>query len=162
MPPENRINQVFARTHDRGQRQFPRVSSRVCQSQAVTALSSSRRTIQTVEAYGPDMRVTYNKLIRDRLPEVIQADGRHAVTRVLDSRSYQAALLAKLIEEAQEAQGASPGELPAELADIFEVLQALVPTLSMTWQDLLVLAATKRQRGGFTRRLFLEYAESTG
>lgn len=67
----------------------------------MTALSSSRRTVQTVKAYGPDMRVTYNKLIRDRIPEVIQADGRHAVTRVLDSRSYQAALLAKLVEEAR-------------------------------------------------------------
>lgn len=54
------------------------------------------------------MRVTYNKLIRDRIPEVIQADGRHAVTRVLDSRSYQAALLAKLIEvRCPEASGQS-------------------------------------------------------
>ena len=34
-----------------------------------------------VEAYGPGMRVTYNKLIRDRIPEVIQANGRHAVTQ---------------------------------------------------------------------------------
>ena len=106
------------------------------------------------------MRITYNKLIRDRIPEVIQADGRHAVTRVLDSQDYQWALLAKLVEEAKEAQAASPDDLPGELADIFAVLQALVPTLAITWQDLLALAAAKhQQRGGFTRRLFLEYVE---
>lgn len=106
------------------------------------------------------MRVTYNKLIRDRVPEVIQADGRHAVTRILDSHDYQSALLAKLVEEAKEAEAASPDTLPAELADIFEVLQALVPMLAMSWQDLMELASAKRrQRGGFTRRLFLEYVE---
>lgn len=106
------------------------------------------------------MRVTCNKLIRDRIPEVIQADGRRAVTRVLDSRDYQPALLAKLVEEAAEARAASPDDLPAELADLFEVLRALLPTLGMSWRDLTELAAAKRrQRGGFTQRLFLEYVE---
>jgi predicted house-cleaning noncanonical NTP pyrophosphatase (MazG superfamily) len=106
------------------------------------------------------MRVTYNKLIRDRIPEVIQADGRRAVTRVLDSHDYQSALLAKLVEEANEAQVASADDLAGELADIFEVLQALVAGLAMTWEELRALAAAKRrQRGGFTQRLFLEYIE---
>ena len=49
------------------------------------------------------MRVTYNKLVRDRIPEMIEADGHHAVTRILDRPSYRAALLAKLSEEAREA-----------------------------------------------------------
>lgn len=106
------------------------------------------------------MRVTYNKLIRDRIPGVIHADGRRAVTRVLDNRNYQSALLAKLVEEANEAQVASADDLPGELADILEVLQALVPALAMTWEELLALASAKRrQRGGFTQRLFLEYVE---
>ena len=71
-------------------------------------------------------------------------------------------MLAKLIEEAHEAQEASPDDLPGELADIFEVLQALLPTLAMTRQDMVALAVTKRgQRGGFTRRLFLEYMEGS-
>jgi predicted house-cleaning noncanonical NTP pyrophosphatase (MazG superfamily) len=108
------------------------------------------------------MRVTYNKLIRDRIPEIIQADGHRAVTRVLGTQAYRSALVAKLVEEGQEAQTASPDDLPGELADLFEVLQALLPTLAMTWPDLVALAATKRaQRGGFTRRLFLEYVEGS-
>lgn len=106
------------------------------------------------------MRVTYNKLVRDRIPEMIEADGHHAVTRTLDRRSYRAALLAKLGEEAGEAQGASADELPGELADVWEVLQALLSTLPMTWQEFQALAAGKRdERGGFEERIFLEYTE---
>lgn len=71
------------------------------------------------------MRVTYNKLVRDRIPEIIQSQGHRAVTHVLDDDSYHAALLAKLVEEAQEARDASAQELPAELADVLQVLQAL-------------------------------------
>ena len=102
------------------------------------------------------MRVHYNKLVRDR----IGSRGDRAVTRVLDEASYQNGLLAKLVEEAQEASGACAEELPAELADVLEVLQALAKTLGMSWEQLLALAADKRtRRGGFDGRLFLEYVE---
>jgi predicted house-cleaning noncanonical NTP pyrophosphatase (MazG superfamily) len=106
------------------------------------------------------MRVTYNKLIRDRIPEIIEADGHHTVTRVLDGEDYRAALLAKLVEEAREAGSASVDELPGELADVWEVLQALLSTLPMTCEELEILAAVERgKRGGFNRRIFLEYTE---
>ena len=103
----------------------------------------------------------YNKLVRDRIPEIIQADGHQPVTHVLGTDQYRAALLAKLVEEAQEAQQAPDGELAAELADVLEVLQALVvATDGMTWDKLQELAAAKRtQRGGFEQRLFLEYVD---
>ena len=82
------------------------------------------------------------------------------MTRTLDIDGYRSALLAKLIEEAREAQVASPDELPGELADVLEVLRALVPTLAMTWEDLVAVSTTKRgQRGAFERRLFLEYVD---
>lgn len=106
------------------------------------------------------MRVIYNKLIRDRIPEIIEADGHHAVTRVLEGQDYRAALLAKLVEEAREAEHASADELPGELADVWEVLQALLSTLPMTYQELETVAAIKRgTRGGFDRGIFLEYTE---
>jgi len=72
------------------------------------------------------MPLRYDKLVRDRIPEIIQSQGHHPVTRVLDDVSYQAALLAKLAEETREAQEAAPEDLPAELADILEVIQSLV------------------------------------
>jgi predicted house-cleaning noncanonical NTP pyrophosphatase (MazG superfamily) len=109
------------------------------------------------------MRVDYNKLVRDRIPEIIGSRGDRAVTRVLDDTAYRNALLAKLVEEAQEASGARAEELPDELADVLEVLQALAEALGMTWEQLLALAADKRaQRGGFEGRLFLEYIEQPG
>jgi predicted house-cleaning noncanonical NTP pyrophosphatase (MazG superfamily) len=106
------------------------------------------------------MPVAFSKLIRDRIPEIIQSEGRHPVTRVLDEASYRQALLAKLIEEAQEASHATPGDLPGELADVLEVLRALTGTAGMSWPQLLALAEDKRrQRGGFERRIFLESVE---
>jgi predicted house-cleaning noncanonical NTP pyrophosphatase (MazG superfamily) len=106
------------------------------------------------------MPVPCRKLVRDRIPELIQADGRHPVTRVLDDAAYRAALLAKLVEEAREASDAVPAGLPGELADVLEVLRALTATAGMSWAQLLALADDKRdRRGGFTNRIFLESVE---
>jgi predicted house-cleaning noncanonical NTP pyrophosphatase (MazG superfamily) len=106
------------------------------------------------------MPVPCRKLVRDRIPELIQPDGRHPATRVLDDAAYRAALLAKLVEEAREASDAAPAGLPGELADVLEVLRALTATAGMSWAQLLALADDKRdRRGGFTNRIFLESVE---
>jgi predicted house-cleaning noncanonical NTP pyrophosphatase (MazG superfamily) len=104
------------------------------------------------------MPVSCCKLVRDRIPEIIQADGRHPVTRVLDDAAYRAALLAKLVEEADEANHAAAADLPGELADVLEVLRTLTVTAGMSWAQLLALADDKRsRRGGFEKRIFLEF-----
>jgi predicted house-cleaning noncanonical NTP pyrophosphatase (MazG superfamily) len=106
------------------------------------------------------MRVAYNKLVRDQIPDIIAAGGGQAVTRVLDDAGYQAALRAKLVEEAGEARAASDGKLLAELADVLEVLQALARVHDMSWEDVVSEACCKRAgRGGFDQRIFLEYVE---
>jgi predicted house-cleaning noncanonical NTP pyrophosphatase (MazG superfamily) len=66
------------------------------------------------------MRKTYNKLVRDRIPEIIQAAGQEYATEVMSLEEYQQALREKLIEEAQEAADAS--DLISELADLYEVM----------------------------------------
>jgi len=60
------------------------------------------------------MPVPHHKLVRDRIPDIIRSERRHPVTRVLDDHDYQAALLAKLAEEASEAARAPAQELPEE------------------------------------------------
>jgi predicted house-cleaning noncanonical NTP pyrophosphatase (MazG superfamily) len=106
------------------------------------------------------MPVPYRKLVRDRIPEIIQADGHHAVTRLLDEAGYLQALLDKLVEEAGEAAGASTADLPGELADVLEVLHALTAAAGISWEQLLALADDKRDhRGGFTSKIFLESVE---
>lgn len=106
------------------------------------------------------MPFPHRKLVRDRIPEIIQADGRHTVTSVLDEAAYRQALLDKLIEEAGEAACASTADLPGELADVLEVLRALTAAAGMSWETLLTLADDKRNhRGGFDGKIFLESVE---
>lgn len=49
------------------------------------------------------MRLTYGKLVRDKIPGIIGADGGQPATRTLGEQEYRAALLAKLVEDAREA-----------------------------------------------------------
>ena len=109
------------------------------------------------------MRVTHHKLVRDQIPAIIAAGGGQPVTRTLDDAGYEAALRAKLLEEAHEAEAAPDGELASELADVLEVLQALAAVHNMSWEDIVSEAGRKRaERGGFDDRIFLEYVEQTG
>lgn len=106
------------------------------------------------------MRVAYHKLVRDQIPAIIAADGHQPVTRVLDHARYEAALRAKLLEEAHEAQAAPDGQLASELADVLEVLKALAAAHEMSWDDIVSEVGRKRaERGGFDDRIFLEYVE---
>ena len=109
------------------------------------------------------MRLDYHKLVRDEIPRIIEAGGGQPVTRVLDQAGYLAALRAKLMEEAGEAQAAPDGQLRSELADVLEVLRALAAAHGMSWADVVAEAARKREeRGGFDQRIFLEYVEQVG
>ena len=109
------------------------------------------------------MRVVDNKLVRDLIPDIIAADGSQPSTRVLDHADYQEALRSKLVEEAQEAEAASDDQLASELADLLEVLRALAQAHGMKWDDIELQATRKRaERGGFDRRIFLDYVEQEG
>ena len=65
---------------------------------------------------------------------------------MLDQAGYLAALRAKLVEEAEEAQAAPDGQLRSELADVLEVLQALAAAHGMSWED--VVAGSGPQADG--------------
>jgi predicted house-cleaning noncanonical NTP pyrophosphatase (MazG superfamily) len=109
------------------------------------------------------MRLDYHKLVRDGIPRIIEADGGQAVIRVLDQAGYLAALRTKLVEEAEEARAAPDRELRSELADVLEVLRALAAAHGMSWEDVEAEAGRKRdERGGFERRIFLEYVDQAG
>jgi predicted house-cleaning noncanonical NTP pyrophosphatase (MazG superfamily) len=106
------------------------------------------------------MRLDYNKLVRDRIPDIIAAAGSEPATRILDQASYRVALRAKLVEEAHEAQAAPDEQLTSELADVLEVLRALARVHAIGWEDVELEAGRKRaERGGFDQRIFLEYVD---
>jgi predicted house-cleaning noncanonical NTP pyrophosphatase (MazG superfamily) len=106
------------------------------------------------------MRHNYHKLVRDRIPEIIQAAGRQCEVAILNEDEYRHALRQKLVEEAQEAQTCTDNELLIELADIQEVLDALLQAYGISPNDLAqVQAKRRRDRGGFDQQIFLLWSE---
>ncbi len=100
---------------------------------------------------------TYGKLVRDRIPEIIRADGREPDMRVLGQAEYVSSLFDKLVEEAEELRSARGEDRPEEAADVYEVLVTLTTHLGMTLDNLARLAERKRtERGGFERRIWLD------
>jgi predicted house-cleaning noncanonical NTP pyrophosphatase (MazG superfamily) len=98
----------------------------------------------------------YNKLVRDRIPEIIRANGDVPVTRVLDDEEFREALRAKLREEVDEYLESSAIE---ELADIAEIMMALASLDGSSWDVVERIRQEKAQRrGGFGTRKFLERA----
>jgi predicted house-cleaning noncanonical NTP pyrophosphatase (MazG superfamily) len=106
------------------------------------------------------MRIKYSKLIRDRIPEIIQADGRTCRTETLSEDDYRHALLQKLVEEAQEAADSGPDRLVTELADVFEILDTIMSVYSIHRESVLAEQQRRRsQRGAFHKRLRLLWTE---
>lgn len=95
----------------------------------------------------------YNKLVRDNIPAIIEAQGETPVTRVLDGEEYLLQLEKKLDEEVAEFHGSGD---PEELADILEVVYALGEAKGLSKEELLSLYQAKHDaRGGFAQRIFL-------
>lgn len=100
----------------------------------------------------------YPKLIRDKIPELVKSQGKTTATRVLTNDSeYLSYLLAKLIEEATELVHAeTTHNQEEELADVYEVLAAILAHLKLTQDDIATVQNDKRQkRGGFKKRLLM-------
>ena len=97
--------------------------------------------------------MTYNKLVRDNIPEIIRSQGQTPHIRTLSDGEFRMALEQKLDEETDEFHKVKNLE---ELADILEVVYALAETLGYTKEELLFLYDQKHEnRGGFQNRIFL-------
>lgn len=99
----------------------------------------------------------YNKLVRDKIPEIIEADGKECKTRILSNDEYIAELETKLNEEVAEYQADKNLE---EMVDVLEVLQAICMARGYSLAELEAMRAKKSEkRGGFKEKIFLEYVE---
>lgn len=97
---------------------------------------------------------TYHKLVRDRIPEIIEADGKTCVCETLSDEVYIRLLDQKLNEELAEYQESKSLE---ELADLLEVMQAVVRARGWTLDELEQVRADKAvERGGFTKKILLK------
>ena len=99
----------------------------------------------------------YNKLVRDKIPEIIHAKGERTTIRILNKQEYFQELINKLKEEVSEFEQDPSVE---ELADIKEVLIALRIAMGIHAG---ILEDTRRQkaneRGRFAKRIYLESVE---
>ena len=97
--------------------------------------------------------MTYHKLVRDKIPEMIRAQGETPHVRILEEEEYLLHLEAKLNEEVTEFHQDKNVE---ELADILEVVYALAEGIGCSKEELLAVYEKKHQaRGGFRDRVFL-------
>jgi predicted house-cleaning noncanonical NTP pyrophosphatase (MazG superfamily) len=96
----------------------------------------------------------YNKLVRDRIPEIIEASGKTCVTEILSDEEYLRMVDAKLDEELVEYHKDQNIE---ELADLMEVIQACAVARGYTLEQLEQVRAEKAaKRGGFEKKILLK------
>jgi len=96
----------------------------------------------------------YNKLIRDKIPQIIEQSGKQAVIEDVSGAEYLELLNAKLGEELQEYL---ESECTEELADLVEVVYAILDYKSVSLQEFELIRKQKvTDRGAFIKRLLLK------
>ncbi|MBX4190153.1 nucleoside triphosphate pyrophosphohydrolase [Candidatus Parcubacteria bacterium] len=96
----------------------------------------------------------YDKLIRDKIPEIIEKKGGTYKIRLADDQEYWSKLKVKLTEEVAEFLESESHE---EIADVLEVLQAAAEHKGFEWDVVLTTQRIKaEERGGFKKKIILE------
>lgn len=99
----------------------------------------------------------YNKLVRDKITDIIEADGRITKYRILDDNEYRQELNKKLQEEVKEYLEDNNAE---ELADIVEVIYGILNSMDVSIKEFEKIRINKQEkRGAFEKKIYLEEAE---
>ena len=100
----------------------------------------------------------YNKLVRDKIPEIIKnKDGKAFKIKILEDSEYLNALNLKLQEELKEYLESKDIE---ELADLEEVIRAILDARNVSYENFEnVRKAKVNKRGAFKEKIFLESVE---
>ncbi len=98
--------------------------------------------------------ITYNKLVRDKIPEIIRSDGKKCTTEILSDDEFLKMVDAKLDEELAEYHKDKNIE---ELADLLEVVYAAAMARGYSVEELEKVRADKvLKRGAFADKIFLK------
>jgi predicted house-cleaning noncanonical NTP pyrophosphatase (MazG superfamily) len=99
---------------------------------------------------------TPGKLVRDKIPEIMEQSGKKPAIRILDPDQYLHSLHDKLDEEVREVHEATNEHLLEEIGDVLEVLRSLAESVGATWDQVEVERIRKIEaRGGFNQRIWL-------
>lgn len=103
------------------------------------------------------MKKIYNKLVRDKIPEIIEKNGEKCIVETLNDEDYEKKLIEKLDEELKEFKDSKD---PEELADLIEVIFALSALKGTSERKLMSIRnKKKKERGGFAKKIFLKEVE---
>lgn len=96
----------------------------------------------------------YNKLVRDKIPEIIASDGKRSTIRIMDNDEYLSSLNSKLSEELKEYLESGDIE---ELADLEEVIRAILDLKCVSYDAFEKIRNAKvEKRGAFKKKIILE------
>lgn len=96
----------------------------------------------------------YNKLVRDKIPEIIKEKGQVSVIHYASDEEYWKKLKEKLLEEVNEFLKEDNKE---ELADILEVIDSICDFKKFDKKEINEIKEKKKlKRGGFSRKIILE------
>jgi len=100
---------------------------------------------------------TYNKLVRDKILEIIKAEGLSYNAKILSSEELLVEVKAKMIEEANEfMEAVEKKEAVEELADILELIHASLGAYGLDFEELEAIRKEKKEkRGGFDKAIYL-------
>jgi predicted house-cleaning noncanonical NTP pyrophosphatase (MazG superfamily) len=102
----------------------------------------------------------HKKLVRDKIPEIIEASNGHYETRILSDKEFEIELKKKLVEEAIELQDARDEELVGELADVLELVKSIATQKGIDFSAVEEKQINKKEkRGGFDKKIFLEWSD---
>ncbi len=105
--------------------------------------------------------IVYNKLVRDKIPEIIRKNGGIPASSKLTHKRFVKELKQKLIEEARELISAKSKKASIEeLSDVLEVLQSIAFAAKIAWGAVEKKRKEKNTaRGGFKKKIFLEHVK---
>lgn len=104
--------------------------------------------------------MSYNKLVRDKIPEIIKSKGEVPITRILSEVEYKEELEKKLYEEYQEVIDSNCSNRIEELADMLEVISYLAKLEGESLDTVIKKVREKKlERGGFDKKIYLEDVE---
>ena len=98
----------------------------------------------------------YNKLVRDKIPEIISNNGEKPIIKTLSDDEYKKELELKLKEEVDEVLNSFGDDRIEELGDVLEVMISLALIEGKTLEDITKSCDLKREkRGGFKDKVYL-------
>lgn len=99
----------------------------------------------------------HNKLVRDRILEIIQADNLKYNSKILNDEELLIEIKRKMVEEAEEfKETKSNKDAIEELSDILELVHAAVKSLNSSYEELEAVRLKKKEkRGGFDKAIYL-------